>query len=613
MRGLAAAPLLGALTLILVGLGLSMPASAAGGHSHDQGPAKKRDARAVAEKGSSNARVTAGSETFELLGVLLGDRLIIELKRKSDGAPVKDARIEIAVDSETAVATPLADGTYALKTPALTRPGAHEIIATITAGSVSDLLVGTLAAAPDDHGAAFDHDHAAHHGKMDGGGSAYIQRLVGQPLVAAGLALGLVVLGAGLAQIVRARPLGFAKPMLGGGLIAAAALFTAGMVQAPPAETRAQGGHSHGAGDAHAEERPEGAIEMPADRIAAARIIIADAQQGILARKLTVPGVIVPDSGRLARAPAQVVGTVAEMRKVVGDPVTRGEVIAIITSREVADAKSEYLAAVVNLDLQRTLFERSQALWEKRVTPEQQFLQVKATYTQAELRTDLARQKLSSLGLDAKTVAQEAKEDATSQGPSRLRTYEVRAPLTGRIVERKVEVGTPVGKEGDASELYTIADLSTVWVELSVPLGDLDAIKERQRVTIRNDQRTSDGGIVFVSPIVNAETRSARVVAAIDNAHLSWRPGTFVSAQVAFDAQHVAIRIPRAAVQTIEGKPAVFVRTAAGFEKREVSVGRGDNEAVEIVAGLSVGEPIAISNTFLLKADLGKAEAEHSH
>ena len=376
-------------------------------------------------------------------------------------------------------------------------------------------------------------------------------------------------------------------------------------------------GHSHGDGHAHEKEGhdhgAEGAIEMSPAKIEESRITIGDAAEGMLERRLTVPGVVIPDSARIARVPAQVAGTVAAMNKRLGDAVAKDEVVAIISSREVADAKSEYLAAAVNLDLQKTLFERAQTLWDKRVSAEQQYLQARTSFTQAELRLDLARQKLSSLGLDAQHVAAAAKEDSVSTGPSRLRTYEVKAPIGGRVIERKVDVGAPVGREGDASELYVIADLSTIWVELAVPTGDLDNIQEGRQVIIQNGAKTAEGKIVFISPVINPDTRSARVIAGFDNAQLGLRLGSFVMARVTIDERPVGVRIPRAAVQTIEGKSVVFVRTEAGFEKREVEVGQQDEDAVEIVFGLFTGEKLAVTNTFLLKAELGKSEAEHSH
>ncbi|MGE0626704.1 MAG: efflux RND transporter periplasmic adaptor subunit [Hyphomicrobiaceae bacterium] len=552
------------------------------------------------------------SELFELEGTLRDKGLSLTLKKRPSGAIVRDARVEITADGETAVAVPQPDGSYLLNAPALANAGDHKIIATIASGHANDLLVGTLSARAATVGSARDHSV---HLNQGGEQRSALMWLVQRPLVVIGAALAIAAMGLMAGLLLGGRPISSLRLLAGGALLTAGALMAGGMVQGP-AKVAKLGTDSYQHDDEHTHgehNAEEGVVKISAERIAAARIGVGLAGNGTLLRRLTVPGVVVPDSDRQARVAAQVVGTVSEMRKRVGDAVARGEVIAIVSSREVADAKSEYLAAVVNCDLQKTLYERSAVLRQKGVTPEQQFLQVKAAYTQAQLRLDLARQKLSSLGLDAKVVAQEAKEDSTGSGPSRLRTYEVRAPLDGRVVERKVDVGAPVGKEGDASELYSIADLSTVWVELAVPLGDLDAIKEGQTVTVAGTSRSSDGKIVFVSPMIDPETRSARVIAALPNSAMRWRPGTYVTAQVVLGQQNIGVRVPRSALQTIEGQQVVFVRNASGFVKREVTVGNSDRDAVEVVSGLFAGEQIAVSNTFLLKADLGKSEAEHSH
>jgi cobalt-zinc-cadmium efflux system membrane fusion protein len=313
-----------------------------------------------------------------------------------------------------------------------------------------------------------------------------------------------------------------------------------------------------------------------------------------------------------------VVGTVAEMRKRLGDSVERGDVVAVLDSREVADAKGEYLTASVRAELEKTNFDRQQALWDKRIASEQTFLQAKATYSEASLRQDLARQKLSALGLNAAEVAKRARQDEETHNASTLREYELRAPISGRVVERKVDVGTAVGKEGDPADLYTVADLSTVWIELAVPTADLAEVKEGARVLVTSrlgddDRKRAEGKVIFVSPLLNVETRSARVLVALPNTDLAWRPGTFVTAEVQIADDAVTTRIPKQALQTVEGKRVVFVRTEDGFDKREVEIGKSDDDAVEIIAGLQPGDEIALSNTFLLKAELGKNEAEHGH
>jgi cobalt-zinc-cadmium efflux system membrane fusion protein len=113
--------------------------------------------------------------------------------------------------------------------------------------------------------------------------------------------------------------------------------------------------------------------------------------------------------------------------------------------------------------------------------------------------------------------------------------------------------------------------------------------------------------------VLNQDTRSARVLASFPNPEFLWRPGGYVSAMIDLTVGPVAVRIPRGAIQMIEGKPSVFVRTEKGFDRRPVTLGNGDGDTIEILNGLTEGERIATTNTFLLKAELGKAEASHDH
>ncbi|WP_315986559.1 efflux RND transporter periplasmic adaptor subunit [Microvirga sp. Mcv34] len=368
--------------------------------------------------------------------------------------------------------------------------------------------------------------------------------------------------------------------------------------------------HGHAEGGEGGEESKDGLLKLSPDQIAATGIQTAKAEGGTLARRLTAPGSIIPDADRIARVAAKVIGTVAELSKRLGDPVKKGEELAIIESREVAEAKSEYLAAQVNFDLQKTLFEREQSLFQKGISAEQQFLRARTSFTEAQLRLDLARQKLSALGVSESEVAGLSR--APMQG---LQRYDIHAPITGRVVERLVDLGAPVGGEGQAKELYVVADLSTVWVELAVPLRDLPSVKEGQtvQITAGGTSERGEGRIIFKSPLLNQETRSARVVAQIDNKAGLWSPGSFVTAAINVEEQAVPLAVPKSALQTVGKDQVVFVRTPEGFEKREVALGRSDGEAAEVVFGLDPGEEIAVTNTFRLKAELGKAEASHAH
>jgi cobalt-zinc-cadmium efflux system membrane fusion protein len=394
------------------------------------------------------------------------------------------------------------------------------------------------------------------------------------------------------------------------------------------AEAESDGDHSRpkATPTAEPEEIPR-LVKLSDDQIGASNIAVSPVRNGLIKQRLSVPGVIAMDSDRVGRIAANVVGIVSELRKKLGDPVQKGEVIAVIESREVADARGEYISALVAFQLQSTLFERDRALWEKQFTPEQQFLKTRSAYTEARVRVDLARQKLLALNVDSQEITEtlskqasavvEAKEGATapSEGAAKsLRRYELRSPIAGRVVERRVDLGAPVGKEGQEAELYVIADLSRVWVELALPTADLENVKEGQSVLLKGSasHRKASGKIIFISPMLNNETRAARVIAAIDNPDLAWRPGTFVTAEIATDEDAVDKSIPLTALQKFNGVNAVFVRTADGFERRDVLIGKQDGDNAEVRMGLREDEQIAVSNTFILKAELGKSSAEES-
>jgi membrane fusion protein, heavy metal efflux system len=377
--------------------------------------------------------------------------------------------------------------------------------------------------------------------------------------------------------------------------------FGPGAAQSP--DTAAQ---PHGEGSKAPDDK-QAVVSLTDEQLTEAHIDLAQVESGILARRIIVPGTIIPVADRIARVAVKLSGTVAELRKNIGDPVIKGEVLAILESREVADAKSEYLAARLTNELQQTLFQRDKMLWEGRASTEQQFLRSRNLTAQTEMKFNISRQKLFALGLSESEIAA-----LPNEPEALLRRQEVRAPMAGRVVERKVDLGMAVGRDNLETELFVLVDLDRVWVELAVSPTDLPAVKEGQSVSIaaRGITEKAEGKVVFITPVVDKESRAARVVAEVANESGSWRPGSFVTAAVATGEQPVSVSVPTNAIQTIGAGKAVFVRTAEGFEKRAVVTGRSDDRLAEVLTGLKAGETIAVTNTFLLKAELLKSSAE---
>ena len=342
---------------------------------------------------------------------------------------------------------------------------------------------------------------------------------------------------------------------------------------------------------------------LSAEAIEAAGIDLATVQGATIAHKIIVPGAIVPEADRIAHVAVKLSSIVAELRKNIGDSVEKNEVVAVLESREVADAKSEYLAARSTSKLQQDLFERDKALWDKKVSSEQQFIRSRNEAARAVMRIDVARQKLFAFGLTETEIA-----GLSNQPEALLRRQEVRSPMSGRVVERKVELGVAVGRDNLEAELFVIADLDRVWVELAVSPEDVSRVRIGQTVSVtaRGSAEVAKGKLIFIGPTLDKDTRSARVVAEIDNHDGLWRPGSFVTAAIVVEERSAPVAVPVAAIQTMDGRPVAFIRTSDGFQKRQVVLGERDERAAEIVSGLSLGETIAVSSTFLLKAEMLK-------
>lgn len=369
-----------------------------------------------------------------------------------------------------------------------------------------------------------------------------------------------------------------------------------------PAEPAQNDPHDHGAaeggeageGEGHGEEE---ALTLTPEQLQVAGVQTATVKQGDLSHEVTVPGRIIADADRLAQIVPKVSGVVVEARKNLGDSVKKGDVLALIESPDMAAASAEFQAAGRSAELARTTYRREETLWKKKVTAEQDYLTAKNAWQEAQIRLDLAKQKMQTLG-------------GSSEKGKPSRYHELKSPLDGLVIERNLMLGEFVDTSRNA---FTVADLSVLWVETAIAPNDLPSVKEGQDVVIDGSGKQGKGKLIFVSPAINPDTRSAKAIVELENSNGTWRSGDYANASIITGTQEAGLVIPKVAIQTVEGKPTVFVKTAKGFERRVITPGKSDAQQTEVSEGLEVGEEIAVGNTFILKAEAGKAEAEHSH
>ncbi|MEN8259911.1 MAG: efflux RND transporter periplasmic adaptor subunit [Pseudomonadota bacterium] len=351
----------------------------------------------------------------------------------------------------------------------------------------------------------------------------------------------------------------------------------------------------------------EGRVKLDPESLESAGIEVAVAESKTIETVLELPGEIQFDKNRLAHVVPRVAGVAVDVRKQLGDTVRRGEVLALLDSRELANLKSQYATAVKRLNLSRALFEREKRLRQEKISAEQDYLTARTNLAEAEIALASAEQQLIALGLtqaDLKRIA--------NGGRGAFSGYELRAPLDGTIVEKHAVSGEAVQAD---TTVFVIADLSGVWVEFSVPAKDLNQVRLGQKVRVKNAALglKAEAPVTYLGSLLGEQTRSAPAHAHLSNPEGQWRAGLFLTVEVLWEETVVPVAVAVEGLQTWRGYNVVFAQYGDQFEVRPLELGRRDKDWVEVVKGLSVGERYAARNSFVLKAELGKAGATHDH
>ncbi len=349
--------------------------------------------------------------------------------------------------------------------------------------------------------------------------------------------------------------------------------------------------HDHGAAG-HEEE----GLRLTAEQRQRFGIAVRLAGPGHLRNEVSLPGEIVFNEDRVVHLTPRVSGIAREVLRTVGDRVKAGDVMAVLESRELADAQAEYLAARARAGLAGKVFDREKSLREQKVSSEQDLLDAELASAEAHIVLRAAEQKLRTLGLSESSVAglEEVKDEAITR-------FELRAPLDGIVTAKHISLGESMETDTD---VFTIADMTRVWVNLTVHTRHLAGVRVDQEVMLRvdHDGAQTRGRIAMVTPFVDEATRSATARVVVDNGDGRWIPGTFVTATITMSEDQLPVVVPRNAVQNIEGRDVVFVEHEGAFEMTPVTTGRADRASVEITAGLPEGTPYVAEGASHLKA-----------
>ncbi len=331
-------------------------------------------------------------------------------------------------------------------------------------------------------------------------------------------------------------------------------------------------------------------------------IKITKVVKGSVNRTIQTTGEIHLNEEKVAHIVAQLNGIAHNISVKVGNNVKKGQVMAILESRELAETKSNFLAAKKREQLAYEFFQREERLWKKKVSSEQEYLTAQQSLAEALIEKNLAQQQLLALGISQNSI-----DDMPESANSLLSRLEIRAPISGQVLEKHLTLGESVES---SANIFMIADLSTVWLDLSVSQENLSALSEELPIEIElPGSKIIKAKISYISPVINHETRTALVRAIIKNKDGSLRPGMFVQASIQVPSENQVLLVPKGSIQMIHDHPSVFVWNKGVFEIREILPGVSDRGQTEILKGLRAEELVVAENAFHLKAEYIKSAA----
>jgi cobalt-zinc-cadmium efflux system membrane fusion protein len=436
------------------------------------------------------------------------------------------------------------------------------------------------------------------------------------------------------------------------------------------------------------EESSSSVIQLSNDKLQSLGLVTEPVQARRWAQRLRVTGRLELNRSRIAHVSALVQGVVRDVRVEIGQNVEQGEVLSYIDSREVGEAKLEFVrqqleyeCAQKNYEWQKTIldntrallaaldddqpaaataeqfenrpigsyreqllsalarftratadYQRSRRLGASEIIPEKDVIRAKAEYESSraaframkeQIKFDAQRQELLAQQRLQKAEAAVAisrshllilgysTEDIDSLDPlgdgERVAFYPLKSPCAGTVIGKHAPLSQHVTAQ---TELFEIADLSTVWLRADIFEKDLAAIGQFEGKTI-TFQTTSYPDREFVARVfslgnmVDDETRAARMLAIAENPQRQLKPGMFVEIELAGDDGREVVQVPTSAVQRYEGATFVFVRSGAGqFERRDVQIGRSSADTIEIASGLAESEVVVVKGGFALKSEM---------
>lgn len=385
--------------------------------------------------------------------------------------------------------------------------------------------------------------------------------------------------------------------------------------------------HSHAQGaDEHVDE-----VTLTAEAVQRHGIQVKTASLHQLNPTFVSPARVAFNAEAIAHVGSTLPGRVVELAVRIGDVVAKGDLLLVIESPQLAEAQSNYLAKLIAADttkatteIAKNALDRATRLYDENrgialdevQRREIEYRAASASVETAEATVVAAEHTLYVLGMTRQTV------DKVKETQEVQPRFSIVAPISGEVVEREVTLGELVSPERE--QLLVIANVETLWVLADVPETHIPQLALGARAWINSgalDRHQHTGEVSYIAPTIDPRKRTVSVRVAVECEDRSLKPGMFVEVEISATERNSSsaspvIAVPHEAIQTIEGAPSLFVPVPDEpntFARRSISIGKPVGGLVPVLSGLTEGEPYVASSSFILKADLGKATADHQH
>jgi membrane fusion protein, heavy metal efflux system len=323
-------------------------------------------------------------------------------------------------------------------------------------------------------------------------------------------------------------------------------------------------------------------IVVPPNSPLRTRLVVEEPTMKEVSRTLVLPAVVEADPTRTVKVLPPVAGRVIDLKVQLGARVTEGQELAVIDSSDLAQAFSDAEKARSTLRLTKQALDRLMILEKSSAIAVKEREQAQSDHAQAQSELERAESRLRAIG-----VPPDQKE--------RSRLLSLKAPITGSVIDLQVAPGAFLNDPTAA--IMTLANLDTIWVTANVPEKDISFVFTGQTVNVAfasYPEKVFTGKVLFVSDVIEPDTRRNKVRIAFDNPDKTLKPNMFASAT--FVAPSIMrIMVPNSALLMTNDRTSVFVEVASGaFERRDVEIAYQEGAAAAIKSGLEPGERVVV-------------------